>query len=67
MTRRLAFLLPVAVLAGLLAVFAIGLTHDPHQQARLSLRIDLALLTLRAVIPRLQQWMRNLDFLGSLI
>ncbi len=30
MTRRLAFLLPVAVFAGLVAVFAIGLTHDPH-------------------------------------
>jgi cytochrome c biogenesis protein CcmG/thiol:disulfide interchange protein DsbE len=30
MTRRLAFLLPVALLAGLVAVFAIGLTHDPH-------------------------------------
>jgi cytochrome c biogenesis protein CcmG, thiol:disulfide interchange protein DsbE len=30
MTRRLAFLLPVAVFAGLVAVFAVGLTHDPH-------------------------------------
>lgn len=30
MTRRLAFLLPVAVFAGLVAVFAIGLTHDPR-------------------------------------
>src|SRR6267378_3543977 len=30
MTRRLTFLLPVAVFAGLVAMFAIGLTHDPH-------------------------------------
>jgi cytochrome c biogenesis protein CcmG, thiol:disulfide interchange protein DsbE len=30
MTRRLALLLPVAVFAGLVAMFAIGLTHDPH-------------------------------------
>ena len=30
MTRRLAFLLPVAVFAGLVLVFAVGLTHDPH-------------------------------------
>lgn len=30
MTRRLAFLLPVVVFAGLVAVFAVGLTHDPH-------------------------------------
>ncbi len=30
MARRLAFLLPVAVFAGLVAVFAIGLTRDPR-------------------------------------
>jgi cytochrome c biogenesis protein CcmG, thiol:disulfide interchange protein DsbE len=30
MTRRLAFLLPVALFAALLVVFSIGLTHDPH-------------------------------------
>ena len=30
MTRGLAFLLPVALFAGLIAFFAIGLTHDPH-------------------------------------
>src|SRR5271166_4798534 len=30
MTRRLAFLLPAALFAGLLVVFSIGLTHDPH-------------------------------------
>jgi len=30
MTRRFAFLLPVVVFAGLVAVFAVGLTHDPH-------------------------------------
>jgi cytochrome c biogenesis protein CcmG/thiol:disulfide interchange protein DsbE len=30
MTRRLAFLVPVAVFAGLVAVFAVGLTRDPH-------------------------------------
>src|SRR5207244_10660181 len=30
MTRRLTFLLPVALFAGLVAMFAIGLTRDPH-------------------------------------
>ena len=30
MTRRLAFLVPAALFAALLVVFAIGLTHDPH-------------------------------------
>src|SRR5271166_2700482 len=30
MTRRLAFLLPAALFAGLLVVFSIGLRHDPH-------------------------------------
>ncbi len=30
MTHRLAFLLPAALFAGLVVVFAIGLTHDPH-------------------------------------
>jgi cytochrome c biogenesis protein CcmG/thiol:disulfide interchange protein DsbE len=30
MTRRLAFLLPVALFAGMVVFFAIGLTHDPH-------------------------------------
>jgi len=30
MTRKLVFLLPAAVFAGLVAVFAVGLTHDPH-------------------------------------
>jgi cytochrome c biogenesis protein CcmG/thiol:disulfide interchange protein DsbE len=30
MTRRLAFLLPVALFGALLVVFSIGLTHDPH-------------------------------------
>jgi cytochrome c biogenesis protein CcmG/thiol:disulfide interchange protein DsbE len=30
MTRRLVFLLPVAVFAALVAVFALGLTHDPQ-------------------------------------
>src|SRR5437773_1841106 len=30
MTRRLALLLPVAVFAGLVAMFALGLPHDPH-------------------------------------
>ena len=30
MTRRLAFLLPAALFAVLLVVFAVGLRHDPH-------------------------------------
>ena len=30
MTRKLAFLVPAALFAALLVVFAIGLTHDPH-------------------------------------
>ena len=30
MIRRLAFVLPVVLFAGLLVVFSIGLTHDPH-------------------------------------
>jgi cytochrome c biogenesis protein CcmG, thiol:disulfide interchange protein DsbE len=30
MTRRLAFLLPVALFAVLLVVFSVGLRHDPH-------------------------------------
>ena len=30
MTRKLAFLVPAALFAVLLVVFAIGLTHDPH-------------------------------------
>ena len=29
-TRRLVFLLPVALFAVLLVAFSIGLTHDPH-------------------------------------
>ena len=30
MVRKLAFLVPVALFATLLAIFSIGLTHDPH-------------------------------------
>jgi len=30
LTRRLAFLLPAALFAVLLVVFAVGLRHDPH-------------------------------------